>query len=58
MKPLWKSKTFWFNALVAVGSLAQGQPLPEVLPPELLAAVVAAVNIALRLTTKEAVTLR
>lgn len=56
MKPIWKSKTFWFNLLAAGAAIAQGQPLHEVVPPELLAAVVAGINIALRLITEEPVT--
>lgn len=57
-KSIFVSKTFWVNALTAVGTLAANYG--GLLPPPALPYVVAAtgiVNIALRLITKQPVTL-
>lgn len=57
MKPFWKSRTFWLNALAGVGLLAQGQ-FGDVLDPETAALVLAGANLALRFLTREPVSLR
>jgi hypothetical protein len=46
-KPIWKSKTFWFNLLSGAAALSGSIPLK----PEHSAIVVSVVNIALRLAT-------
>ena len=51
MKPLWQSRTFWLNLLAGVAAIANGQPANAVVPPDLLAMVVASLNIGLRLLT-------
>ena len=54
MKSIFKSKTFWLNA-VAIGCSVGGQfPLPEV-NPNVTMGVVASANIVLRLLTKQPV---
>ena len=55
MKPFWQSKTFWVNALAALGLLAQGQ-FGDVLDPELAALALALANVGLRFLTRTAVT--
>ena len=54
-KPIWKSKTFWFNVLggIATFLLHAG----AVLPPEWAAAALAIGNLLLRYVTKTPVTL-
>lgn len=56
MKPIWKSRTFWANALGAGAWILNG-PLGHVVPPEALGLTVAVVNIALRFITDEPVSL-
>jgi hypothetical protein len=51
MKPLWKSKTFWFNALTIATEVANIAPLP----PGASVVVGALVNIGLRMVTAEPV---
>jgi hypothetical protein len=61
-KPFYESKVFWFNllfgltALAGVFGFADFQPSEDVV--EIVAVLVAAVNIALRLITKQPVTLK
>ena len=58
-KPFWQSKTFWFNVLALVVTVAgafgyrQFQPSPDV--GELALGIVALVNIILRFVTKRPV---
>ena len=50
MKPILKTKTFWVNVFGAAAAVLNG-PLGGVVPPEALAAAVAALNIAVRFVT-------
>lgn len=52
MKPLYKSKTFWFNVAAVAVQVSQVAPLS----PAASAAVVGVGNIVLRLLTTEPVT--
>jgi hypothetical protein len=56
MKPIWRSKTFWVNVLGAGAGLLNG-PLGADVPPETLAVIVAALNIAVRFVTSDGVSL-
>ena len=51
-KSLWKSKTFWFNLLVAAQELTSVLPLPS----GMVAIAATVINIGLRLVTDKAVT--
>lgn len=50
-KPIYKSKTFWWNILSAAAEYSQVLPLP----PGVAILIANGVNIALRLITKEPV---
>lgn len=50
-KAIWKSKTFWFNALTAAVELTQVLPLPV----GTVAAIAAVANIGLRLISNQPV---
>lgn len=52
MKPLYKSKTFWFNVAAVAVQVSQVAPLS----PEAAAAVVGIGNVVLRLLTTQPVT--
>ena len=52
-KNIFKSKTFWFNTLSIAGTVLSGGTLP--LSPEVVTIGIAAVNLGLRLVTKEPV---
>ena len=54
-KKWWKSKTLWFNVLVAAGTTPAGAANIHVDSPA-LATVVAAINVALRAITKQPIT--
>ena len=54
-KSLWRSKTFWFNLLTAVGELVQVLSGTTLVPPGTLAIVAAVINIGLRTITNEPV---
>ena len=54
-KALWKSKTFQFNLLTAVGELVQVMSGTNLVPPGTLAIVAALINIGLRTITNEPV---
>ena len=56
MKSIFQSKTFWVNVLGAGAAVLNG-PLGADVPPEALAAIVAALNIAVRFVTSEPVSL-
>ena len=50
-KAIWKSKTFWFNALTAVAELTQVLPLPA----GTVTIIATIVNVGLRFVTSEPV---
>lgn len=53
-KSFWTSKTFWVNLIAAGGLIYQGVTGTNIgLPPETQGWILAAVNIALRLITKQ-----
>ena len=57
-KPLWRSRTFWLNVVAAVLAVVNGSSVaPVAVPADLMAGVVAASNIALRLVTSQPVSL-
>ena len=58
VKSLWQSKTFWFNVLSAGVEVMQLVTQYQLLPPGISTIVVNVVNIALRMVTTEAVTVR
>ncbi len=51
MKPIWKSKTFWFNALALAVTAA------EILPPKWAGPVAAIGNIGLRIVSGQPIRL-
>jgi hypothetical protein len=51
VKKLWKSKTIWFQLLTIAAAISGAVPLP----PDITAAIVAAINVGLRLVTREGV---
>jgi hypothetical protein len=57
MKPFYRSKTVWVNVIGAGAMLLHG-PLGSVLPTEYAAVAIALLNLALRFTTTQAVTLK
>lgn len=57
MKPFYRSKTIWINALGALALLLHG-PLGSAIPAEYVAVGLAVVNLALRIVTTQAVTLQ
>lgn len=56
MKPFWKSKTFWANALALVGLLLQ-EVFGLDMDTEMQAAILAVINLVLRAVTKEGISL-
>ena len=56
-KPIWKSKTFWFNALSLVAYLLAWPEINKFLSPVIVGSILAIVNIVLRLITDQGVTL-
>ena len=50
-KKLWKSKTIWFQLLTIAAAISGAVPLPA----DVTAAIVAAINVGLRLVTSEGV---
>lgn len=56
-KAWWRSKTLWINGVAAGALIAQSQ-WGFVISPEAQAAILAVVNLALRIITKEAVGLQ
>jgi len=58
-KPIWRSKTFWFNVIALVVFVATRFGYADFTPdPDLMAAAAAILNIVLRLVTREPVRLR
>lgn len=53
-KPVWKSKTIWFNVIGVAGTLLSHAA--ELLPPHYAAVALAIGNLALRLVTEQPVT--
>jgi|TARA_R100001086_G_scaffold156783_1_gene83887 hypothetical protein len=51
MKKFWKSKTIWFQLLTIATAITGAVPLPA----DVTAAIVAAINVALRIATSEGV---
>jgi hypothetical protein len=51
VKKLWKSKTIWFQLLTIAAAISGAVPLPA----DITAAIVAAINVGLRLVTSEGV---
>ena len=51
VKKLWKSKTIWFQLLTIAAAISGAVPLPA----DVTAAIVAAINVGLRLVTSEGV---
>ena len=62
MKEFWKSKTFWFNALFLVltvaGVFGYGEFAPDQDAKDIAMAVTLVVNLILRFVTKEPITVR
>jgi hypothetical protein len=61
MKPWYQSKTIWFNVLTFVSVVLAAMATHTTLPPVVLEwalVISAAINCALRLTTKEPVVIR
>lgn len=58
VKSLWQSKTLWFNLLSAVLEVMQLVTQYQLLPPGISTVVVNIVNIALRMVTTQAVTVK
>jgi hypothetical protein len=57
-KKLWYSKTFWTNLVALIGSVAVGGSyLTDAQTAELSVVILAVVNIALRIVTKDGVSL-
>jgi hypothetical protein len=54
-KKFWLSKTFWVNLLAIIALILQGYT-DWIISPEAQASALAAVNVVLRLITKEAIT--
>lgn len=60
MKPIWQSKTFWFNILTTVAALLASPEIAAFLGPNGMQYIVVAqtaLNIILRLLSKDAVSL-
>lgn len=57
-KEFWKSKTLWVNVLVAIGSIFGLEQLNVDFSEEIIVSALAAVNVVLRLLTKEPVKLK
>jgi hypothetical protein len=58
-KPLWSSKTFWFNAIAAIAPLAWPPAAAWIAAnPETYSALLGAVGVALRMVTSTAVSAR
>ena len=60
-KSLFKSRTFWFNLGVAVVAMLSADNVVKIIPPryaQFASALVAAINIILRLYTSEPVTIK
>ena len=55
-KHFWKSKTFWVNLLGIGAIVSQWATGTEVIDAEAQVAILAVVNLVLRLVTKEAIT--
>lgn len=55
-KSIFLSKTFWVNLIAIVAMVAQGMLGKEVIPLELQGTILGAVNVVLRLVTKQSVT--
>jgi len=51
VKKLWRSKTIWFQLLTIAAAISGAVPLPA----DVTAAIVAAINVGLRLVTSEGV---
>lgn len=60
MKPFWKSRTFWFNALSGIAALALTASEQQLfgVSGSTYAMVIAFVNVALRFVTSDPVSLR
>ena len=54
MKPVWRSKTMWANVLGGALAVVNG-PTGTYVPPEILAVVIAGLNLVLRVITIEPV---
>jgi len=55
-KSIFLSKTFWVNLIAIAAMTAQGLTGKEIIPLELQGTILGAVNVVLRLITKQAVT--
>ena len=55
-KSIFVSKTFWVNLIAIAAMTAQGLTGKEIIPLEMQGTILGAVNVVLRLITKQAVT--
>lgn len=56
-KPIWQSKTFWANIVALAGTLVGTEVLNAEMQGEIVAGIMAVLNVVLRFVTKQPVTM-